>query len=156
MTQSVTFEGQIEALQWGDKVYTVLRLPSWVMDALGQPKRVAGDLNNYPINLAPARAPESVIADPFLWTGKDLLKAADIAPGDVFDVSLQAEDPNFVDLPSDVVAAVRMADAQAAWNGLTSGRKRGLLHPITTAKRPQTRPLTRAARIEKLIESLRA
>ena len=152
MTQSVTFEGQIEALQWGDKVFTVLRLPAWVMDALGQPKRVAGDLNYYPINLAPARAPETVIADPFLWTGKELLKAANIAPGDVFDVSLQAADPNFVDVPSDVLAAVRMADAHVSWDGLTPGRKRGLLHPITTSKRPQTR----AARIEKLIESLRA
>jgi uncharacterized protein YdeI (YjbR/CyaY-like superfamily) len=55
-----------------------------------------------------------------------------------------------VDLPEDVALALRRADLTAAWDALTPGRKRGLLHSVATAKRADTR----ARRIDALLAAL--
>jgi hypothetical protein len=73
MDDWIEFEGYIEPVIWGRATYTTLRLPSDVADrlvALGA-RRVEGEINDHPVNLALSRAP--VVEGVFLWAGASLL-----------------------------------------------------------------------------------
>jgi len=124
MTDWLTFEGRVIAMTWGDSTYTVLPLPDDVTAALERQgaKRVEGEINDHPVNRA------------------------------LIDVRLRKADPNIVETPDDVVLALRQADRTADWDALTAGKKRGMLHGITTAKRAETRQ----KRINALLEELAA
>lgn len=150
MSDYVTFDAMIVPMEWGDTVYTVLPLPSDVTQALGDAKRVEGEFNDFPVNLAIAKAP--VIDTPFLWTGKSLLDRTGLVPNERFEARLRAADPNAVDVPTDVLTALRSGGVLAAWEALTPGKQRGHLHQIDTAKRAETR----AKRIAALIQTLDA
>lgn len=148
MSGYITFEGCVIAIEWGDAVYTVLPLSPDVMDALGHPKRVEGEINDHPVNLAPQKAP--VIEDVFLWAGKSLLDRIGIAPGEPLEVRLRPADPDAVALPADVQAALFSAGRLAAWEAMTPGKRRAALHDVTSAKRAETRARRLAALIERL------
>ena len=144
------FEGRVEPMEWGKSVYTVLRLPpdiTHVLEAEGA-KRVEGEINDHPVNLALTKAP--VFDGVFLWAGKSLLDEIGIAPGDALEVRLRKADPDIVEVDTDVLQAIRAAEATDNWNALTPGKRRGLLHTITTAKRAETR----AKRIAEMIAEL--
>ena len=144
------FEGRVEPMEWGKSVYTVLRLPPDITHALEAEgaKRVEGEINDHPVNLALTKAP--VFDGVFLWAGKSLLDEIGIAPGDALEVRLRKADPDYVEVDTDVLQAIRAAEATDRWNALTAGKRRGLLHTITTAKRAETR----AKRIAKMIAEL--
>jgi hypothetical protein len=148
MSDYVEFEGRVEPLEWGRATYTILRLPAEVVEALGKTKRVEGEINEHPMNLALTRAP--VTPDVFLWAGQSLLDRIGIAPGEPLEIRLRAAPDDVVDVPDDVALALRAGDATAAWDGLTPGKQRGLLYPVNSAK---TAP-TRAKRIAALVASL--
>ena len=149
MSDYHVFEGQVVPMEWGKSVYTVLPLPDDVATALKADgaRRVEGEINDHPVNLALTKAP--VIAQVFLWAGKSLLDEIGIAPGEPLDVRLRKADDK-VDTPEDVMLALRQADATATWEALTPGKKRGLLHQINIAKRAETR----AKRIAKLVADI--
>lgn len=144
----VAFEAAVEPLEWGRATYTILRLPPEVMEALGRPRRVEGEIADHPVNLAPARAP--VLEDAFLWTGKALLREIGIAPGEVVEVRLRPADPDAVEVPDDVALALRAAGRLEAWDALPPGRRRAALVPVAGAKRADTR----IRRIAALVASL--
>lgn len=144
----VTFEGRIEPMVWGRSTYTILRVPPEVATALHPARRVTGEIAEHPVNLALTRAP--VMDDVFLWTGKSLLDRIGIEPGEQVEVRLRPAPDNAVDVDPDIEAALRGAGFLERWENLTPGRRRGLLHQISTAK-TQT---TRAKRIAKLLEEL--
>jgi len=150
MSDYHSFEGAVEPMEWGKSTYTVLRLPPDVTRALlaEGAQRVEGEIADHPVNLAITKAP--VIDGVFLWAGKSLLREIGIEPGEVVDVRLRKADPGEVETPDDVAAALRKADRTGAWEALTSGKKRGLLHTVATAKRAETR----AKRIAKLVTDL--
>jgi hypothetical protein len=148
MTEYVVFEGRVEPMEWGRSTYTILRLPPEVVTALGKTKRVEGEINDHPVNLALTRAP--VCPDVFLWAGQSLLDRVGIAPAEWIEVRLRPAPDDAVDVPDDVTHALRAGDASTAWEALTPGKQRGLLHTINTAK---TAP-TRNKRIAALITSL--
>lgn len=150
MTGWISFEGRIEAVVWGRATYTVLPLPAYVAEALSAQgaRRVEGEINEHPVNLALARAP--VVAGPFLWAGQSLLDRIGAGPGDVLEVRLRPAPDDRVDLPADVAAALRAQGALARWEALSAGKRRGMLYQVETAK---TAP-TRAKRIAALVESL--
>lgn len=150
MDDYITFEGRVVPMEWGDSIYTVLPLPAEVAAAFAaqNAKRVEGEINDHPVNLALTKAP--VIADTFLWAGKTLLQACGIEPGDIIEVRLRKADPDHVDVPTEVTHALRAAGVTDAWTALTPGKQRGLLHQINTAKRAETR----AKRIATLIAEL--
>ncbi|MEM9474455.1 MAG: YdeI/OmpD-associated family protein [Pseudomonadota bacterium] len=139
MSDYHAFEACVEPMDWGKSTYTVLRLPPEVEEALVAEgaKRVEGEVNDHPVNLALTRAP--VIDGAFLWAGKTLLDAAGIAPGEWIEVRLRKADPDAVEVPGDVTAALYAAGAVAAFEALSPGKKRGVLHRIETAKRAETR-----------------
>ena len=107
MSDYVSFEGAVEPLDWGKATYTILRLPTDVAEALEADgaKRVEGEINDHPVNLALTKAP--VVEGLFLWAGKSLLSKVGIEPGEVIDVRLRKADPDDVDVPRDVLLAVR-------------------------------------------------
>ncbi len=144
------FDGVIEPMQWGENHYTVLPLPNDIAEALKSQgaRRVDAELNDYPLNVALTTAP--VLDRVFVYTGKAVLKAAGLTPGEVIDVRMRAADPNDVDVPEDVLAALRAAGKTTLWEALTPGKQRGLLHQVQTAKRADTR----VRRINTLLTSL--
>lgn len=146
----VSFEGQVVALVWGSATYTILPLPPDAAEALAarKAKRVEGEINDHPVNLALARAP--VVDGPFLWAGQSLLDRLGVAPGELLEVRLRPAPDDRVDTPDDIAAALRAAGQTAAWEALTHGKRRGLLYQIDTAK---TAP-TRTKRIAALIQTL--
>jgi Bacteriocin-protection, YdeI or OmpD-Associated len=150
MSDYVTFDGRIEPMVWGKSTYTILRIPPAIVDALGNARRVEGDIAEHPINLAPTRAP--VVEGAFLWAGQSLLDRIGIAPGDVVEVRLRPAPDDRVDLPDDVALAMRAAGVSADWDALTPGKRRGLLYKIDTAKTD----VTRQKRIASLVAELSA
>ena len=149
MSDWVTFEGAVEPLHWGRATYTILRVPDAAVAALGGAKRVEGEINEHWVNLALSRAP--VVEGVFLWAGSSLLDRLGIAPGEPLEVRLRPAPDDQVDTPEDVAAALRAAGMTAVWEGLTAGKRRGMLYQIGTAK---TAP-TRAKRIDAMIQGLR-
>ena len=148
MTNYVTFEASIETMHWGKSTYTVLPLSEETLIALGHPKRVEGELNEHPVNLAIVRAP--VIDRPFMWTGKNLLKRIGVEPGTLFEARLRPVDPDQVEIPRDVLHGLRSSGLLEAWESLSAGKRRNLLAPVEQAKRAETR----ANRITKMLAQL--
>jgi uncharacterized protein YdeI (YjbR/CyaY-like superfamily) len=62
-----------------------------------------------------------------------------IKPGEALEVRLRQAVFGEVDTPDDVVSALRAAGQAERWNRLTAGRRRGLLHQISTARTAATR-----------------
>lgn len=149
MTDWVAFEGVVEPVVWGKATYTVLHLPDAAVAALGGAKRVEGEINEHWVNLALSRAP--VVEGVFLWAGQSLLDRLGIAPGEPVEVRLRPAPDDQVDTPEDVAAALRAAGRTAVWEGLTAGKRRGMLYQISTAKTAATR----AKRIDAMIQGLR-
>ncbi|MGZ2256188.1 YdeI/OmpD-associated family protein [Roseobacter sp. A03A-229] len=150
MSDWISFEAVITPMEWGKNTYTVLRLPDEVtaeLEAQGA-RRVEGELNDHPVNLALTKSP--AIDGVFLYTGKALLRETGLEPGEVFEARLRPASPDAVEVPEDVMAALRGAGRSADWAALTPGKQRGLLHNVTTAKRAETR----AKRIAKLVSGL--
>ncbi len=150
MSDYITFEGAVEPMEWGKATYTVLRIPPEVVDALGKTKRVEGEINDHPVNLALTKAP--VIDGVFVWAGKSLLREVGIEPGEHIEVRLRAAPDDLVEVPADVVTALRSAGVTDKWDSLTAGKQRGMLYQVTSAKRAETR----AKRIAKLLTEVRA
>ncbi len=149
MSDWVAFEGVVEPVHWGKATYTILRLPEAAVAALGATKRVEGEIGEHWVNLALSRAP--VVEGVFLWAGSSLLDRTGIVPGEPVEVRLRPAPDDAVDTPEDVAAALRAAGMTAVWEGLTAGKRRGMLYQIGTAKTA----LTRAKRIDAMIEGLR-
>jgi Bacteriocin-protection, YdeI or OmpD-Associated len=146
----VSFEGRIEPMVWGRATYTILRLPPDVAAQLGSAKRVEGEMNEHPVNLAPTRAP--VLDDPFLWAGQSLLERIGAAPGDVVEVRLRPADPDLVVVDEDIEQALRAAGVIGQWAQLTPGKQRGLLYQVGSAKTPATRQKRIASLIAGLVQ----
>ncbi|WP_180885730.1 YdeI/OmpD-associated family protein [Ruegeria sp. THAF57] len=151
MADWFSFIGRIEPMEWGQSTYTVLPIPHEIAAALKKlgTKRVEVELNDHPFNMALTKSP--AITETFVYTGKTILRSAQISPGEDIDVRLRKADPNSVEVPNDVVSAIRDANLSDTWSALTPGKKRGLLHTINTAKRADTR----VKRIAQLIAFLR-
>lgn len=152
MDGSVSFEACIVPLRWGENTYTILPLPPEVVAALGGAKRVEGEIGEHPVNMGVARADPAVLEGPFLYTGKAFLQAAGIGPGDPVEVRLRPADPNAVEMPEGLEAAIRAAGLTEAWEALTPGKRRALAHPVGTAKRAETRE----RRVAALLSGLKA
>lgn len=150
MADWVEFEGRVEPLSWGKATYTILRLPPAVAAALsaGGARRVEGEINDHAVNLALSRAP--VVEGIFLWAGASLLDRLGVAPGDWLQVRLRPAPDDLVDTPEDMAFALRSAGVTAVWDGLTAGKRRGMLYQVNSAKTEKTR----AKRIAALIAAL--
>lgn len=134
MREWLSFTGHIEPMEWGKSTYTILLMPNEIADALKDlgAKGVDLELNDHPFNMALAKSP--AISGTFVCAGKAVLRAARISPGQEIEVRPRKADPNSVDVPSDVLSAIRDNALCDAWSILTPGKQRGLLHTIDMAK----------------------
>lgn len=150
MSEYLSFEGSIEPLEWGRSVYTILRVPGDIAEMLAAQgaKRVEGEINDQPMNMALSRAP--AVEGVFLWTGKSVMRQLGTQPGELLEVRLRKAPEDYVEVPEDVMAALREAELVEVWEAITPGKRRGLLYSVNSAKRAATR----ASRIAKLLERL--
>ena len=145
----LSFEGVIEPMEWGKNTYTILRLPDAVTAALPpKTKRIEGEFGDFPANLALTKAP--MIDGQFVYTGKTFLRDSGLEVGQPFEARIRPVDPDLVEVPDDVSAAIRAAGCSDEWGALSPGGQRSRLHLVNTAKRADTR----AKRIAKLIAEL--
>lgn len=150
MTDWLEFEGRIEPVTWGRATYTLLRLPPDVATALEErgARRVEGEINEHPVNLALSRAP--VVDGVFLWAGQSLLGRLGVEPGDPLEVRLRPASPDAVDTPDDLDAALRAAGLAEDWNRLTPGRRRGIIYRVESARTAATRQRRIAAALTEI------
>ncbi len=149
MSDWITFDAQIEPMAWGKNTFTIVHLPDAAVAALpAGTKRIEGEFGDFPVNLALTKAP--VINGVFVYTGKSFLRESGLEPGEVFEARIRPADPNVVEMPEDVAAALRAAGRSADWAALTPGQQRSKLHLVNSAKRADTR----TKRIAKLIATL--
>ncbi|WP_299288505.1 YdeI/OmpD-associated family protein [uncultured Tateyamaria sp.] len=134
----VYFDGVITPLEWGKNTCTIMRLPDDILDALpAGTRRIEGEFGDFPVNLALTKAP--VLDGTFVYTGKAFLHDSGLEVGIPFEARLRPVDPDLVEVPDDVMAAVRGAGRVAEWAALSPGQQRGKLHLVNTAKRAETR-----------------
>ncbi len=88
----------------------------------------------------------------FVMLSKEVLRAGGFAVGDSVDVRFRIEDPDAVEVP-DLLRRALEADAaaRAGWAALTSGKRRGLVHRLVSAK---TAP-TASRRLAEVLAALR-
>lgn len=146
----LSFAGTVRPVRWGKATHTVLPLPAEVAGALARTgaRRVEGEIAEHPVNLAVSRAP--VVEGPFLWAGRSLLDRVGIEPGQTVEVRLRPAAGDAVDTPDDVAAALGDGGVTERWEGLTPGRRRGLLYRIDTARTAATRSRRIAALVAEL------
>ena len=147
----VSFDGQIEIMFWGEKVYSVLKIPEDVLRTIDQfsSKRVDLEIRDFSYNLALTKAP--IFDGVFLYFGKDKLTETNLSVGDIAEFRLRASDPNFVEISAELQEALMLNDAEKLWNELSPGMRRTKLQPILKAKQETTK----GRRIHALIHSLR-
>lgn len=126
----------------GERVvtYSVVYLPSDMATDLpfdAHPRlRVDAEIADIPFNGAwqPAGDGRS-----YLMVPKAVFTDAGAAIGDVVEVRFRLADQDAVDVPEILQRALTSdAEAQAKWDGLTAGTKRGFAYRVASAKLPKT------------------
>ncbi|WP_376090257.1 YdeI/OmpD-associated family protein [Roseomonas sp. CCTCC AB2023176] len=133
------FEAPVVLHDVGTYRYTVVFLPPDLAATLDFPPgnrlRASGEVADIPFG----GAWQPVRGRWFLMLSKDLIRTAEIKPGDVVEVRFRVEPPDTVETPEALDRALE-ADhkAKAAWNAMTPGARRGLAHRVASAKTPAT------------------
>ncbi len=146
------FDATVSAHDFGRMAYTVLYAPPAVVSALSlseNPRlRITGYVADQPYKGAFQPAGDDKY---YLILSKNFLKTAQLEVGDSTTARFIVADQDAVDVPPELDAALHSNSAVAAvWNSLTPGKRRGLAHRVSSAKREETR----AARVEEVLEEL--
>jgi hypothetical protein len=145
------FDALVEPVHWGRSRYTVIRLPAALVEDADRQRtrRVAGEIDGAPVNLAITTAP--VVDGPFVYTGASVLRRIGARPGDPVTCRLAPADPDEVPLAPDVEAALQTADLLDTWEALTPATRRRRLYAVDSA----ASAATRTRRLNQLIDGLR-
>lgn len=142
------FSGVVEAARGGG---AFVRLPDDVAAAFGPRDRVRGTLGNaeYRSNLMPVGGGAKC-----LGVHKATREAAGVTFGDTVRVTIEPDDaPREIVVPDELASALAEdASARARWDALAPSHRREHANAVADAKRPETR----ARRVEKVLEALRA
>lgn len=119
-------------------VKTVIFLPEDVVTKLPKGRvRVKGRFNGADFALAVQRMKDG---SRFFSVSAPLRKAAAIRAGDKVRVFFKIVDPDTLDIPEELEAVLAQDDeARMAWNTLTPGYQRSLIHYITSVKNVDSR-----------------
>jgi hypothetical protein len=91
----------------------------------------------------------------YVMVSPAIVKALGLRPGDPVTLRFNLAPSDAVDVPEELRNALaKTAKRQRLWDALTPGRKRGLAHLVSTAKRTSTR-LERAALVVNKLETNR-
>jgi hypothetical protein len=119
-------------------IHTVIIVPHDVVARLPAGRiRVKGTFNGAPFALAIQNMKDG---SRFFSVGAPLRRAARIQPGDKVEVVFRIVDPDKVDIPKELGAVLEQdAEARTAWENLTSGYQRSLIHYVTSVKNVDSR-----------------
>lgn len=148
-----SFDSRVAALDMGRMIYRIVPVPRETLDLLDRrgrgPLRIAGEINDFPYSGAVTASS----AGPYLLLSQARLKEMGLRVGDAVEVRFNVDTSDVVDLHEALEAALaENAAAEEAWEALTPGRQRGLVHLVASAKRPETQ----ARRARELVEALLA
>lgn len=134
------FSAKIERLDFGRIAYQAAYLPTSLADKLKlKPKprpRIDAKIGEQVINAGLQPSSKGW----FMILSKRLLKEEGLKVGDEIKIEFAIANPDQVEVPDELILALRRNPrAQAAWNRLTPGRQRGMVHRVNTAKREETR-----------------
>lgn len=132
-----SFETRLEEI---DNVFmkTAIYLPPNVIAKLPKGRiRVEGTINNAPFALAVQNLKDG---SRYFSIGAPLRRAAKIKLGDKVNVRFTLIDPDKLDIPEELEAVLEQdKDGKEAWDKLTTGYKRSLIHYITAVKNVDSR-----------------
>jgi len=136
----------------GGKTTTGIHVPDEVVAALGSSRKpaVTVTLNGYAYRSTVA----SMGGRFMVGVSADVREKSGVKGGDTLDVEIELDTaPRLLEIPADFAAALAAEpQAQAAFDKLSYSNKRRHTMPIEDAKAPETR----ARRIEKSVEALKA
>jgi hypothetical protein len=76
----------------------------------------------------------------YVMISPEIMKEAQLAIGQPVEMRFRVADQDAVEVPDDLARALSRDDtARAAWEALTTGKRRALAHHVATAKTPPTR-----------------
>lgn len=129
-----TVLSQVEA----NLIKTGIFLPAGVIRELPKGRvRVEGTMNGAHFALAVLHMKDG---SRFFSVSASLRKAAKIKPGDKVDVRFKVVDPDQIDVPEELEAVLAQDEqAMKAWNELTTGYRRSLIHYVTSVKNVDSR-----------------
>lgn len=129
----------------------LIEVPAHVMAALSEKKRIPV---NVTLNGISYRSTIAVYGGKFyIPARKEIREAAKLAAGKRAHVTLEADTAaRTVMVPSDLAKALASARLRPAFDALSFTRRKENVAAVTDAKRPETR----AARIERVVKSLRS
>lgn len=119
-------------------IKTAIFLPSQVVQKLPRGRvRVEGKINGAPFALAVQKKKEG---PRYFSVGAPLRKAARVKPGDKVNVTFRIVDPDKLHVPEELEAVLAQDDnAREAWDKLTTGYQRSLIHYVTSVKNVDSR-----------------
>lgn len=136
-TRNFSFETKLSEI---DHLFikTVIILPAQVVQKLPKGRvRVKGKANGAPFALAVQNLKDG---SRYFSVSASLRKAANVRPGSKVKVSFQIVDPDKLDIPEELEAVLAQDDlAREAWDKLTTGYQRSLIHYVTSVKNVDSR-----------------
>ncbi len=134
------FVTRLEPLPSATGVTHIAPVPAEIASAWKKAKvrRLMGSLNGVPVKRALQNHADG---GSFIMLGRPLLKEAGAGSKSavVFDLGPDPT-PDELDVPDEMVAALDQdPEARARWDAFTVGRRRSLLHYVTSAKQEATR-----------------
>jgi hypothetical protein len=132
----VQFTGTIERRSFDKVRYTCVFLPERLVDPGPGRPRFEGEIAGRPWRGAANPAGDGAA---YLLLSASFLRKAGLAMGDSVTVALTPIDPDTVIVPAALAEAFEAApDLAEVWEGLTPGTRRGFVHRIDSARRPET------------------
>ncbi len=153
VSDSIRFDGVLEPMTWGKNTYTIIRVPTRLVEAAERwpTRRIDGSIDGLSLNLGLNKADSNVMPGSFVYIGAGLQRRLGVHPGDLVSCEFEPVDPDLVPVPQDVAEAMEAARCTSAWERKRPSERRQLLMPIDNAAREQTR----AVRIARLVGILR-
>lgn len=150
------FQSVLEPFTWGGSTYVILRVPAGLYSRALEwgTRRAAGTMNGHPVNVGLTRV--SLLPDPYVYVGPALRRRIEARPGDLVDCDLAPVDPDLVDLPPDVEAALAAAGVLDRWELLRPPVRRQRLAAIESARRQSTRERRISALVEDQLNGQRS
>ena len=152
MSDRFRFDGVLEPLTWGKNTYTIIRVPTRLVEAAERwpTRRIDGSVDGLSLNLGLNKADSNVMPGSFVYIGAGLQRRLGVRPGDLVSCEFEPADPDLVPVPQDVAEAMEAAHCTSAWERKRPSERRQLLMPIDNAAREQTR----ADRVARLVKQL--
>jgi hypothetical protein len=137
LSKSYSFKTTLATIK-GGLIHTVIYLPEKIVEQLPEGRvRTKGTMNGVPFALAPQYKKE---AGRYFSVSASLRRSAKIEVGSKVDVIFNLVDPDELDIPEELDAVLQQdEEAMKAWNKLTIGYQRSLIHYVTSVKNVESR-----------------